>query len=157
MPQFGWTRGMENVYYAQWCLSVIGVPCSHPLHDDIIFLPSGYDRPKVIWWIGFAKLRFSCSAHDDDMRPGDHCTGDHMIQQRSPGQMMTLSTMRWPGRAEERERGVSLERNLLAGSHACLVCPRPGRPTWPAPACVSGHCGVRSSSGTPGLDCIKHC
>ena len=47
-------------------------------------------------------------------------TSDHMIQLRSPGQMMTLSTMRWPGRAEEGERR---EREESVWREICWLVP----------------------------------
>ena len=140
MPQFGWTRGMENMYYAQWCLSVIGVPSSHQLFMIMsLFLRPAFDRPKVIWWKGFGKLR--SRVRRMMMTRGLIAVTTCDQERGARDQMMTLSLGPSDGQGEQRrERGVSLERNLFPSSQACLVCPRPGHPTWPAPlAPAFGH------------------
>lgn len=121
---------------------------SSTFHDNVIISPSSFwqaqgDLMKRIW-----QTEISCAAHDDDTRLD---CGDHMWsgeRSQGPDDDTEPRTIWWPGRAKERERGVSLERNLFPSSQACLVCPRPGHPTWPAPlAPASGHwwSRVRSS------------
>ena len=115
---------------------------SSTFHDHVIISPSSFwqaqgDLMKRIW-----QTEISCAAHDDDTRLD---CGDHMWpgERGARDQMMTLGLGPSDGQGEqrrERERGVSLERNLFPSSQACLVCPRPGHPTWPAPlAPASGH------------------
>ena len=68
-----------------------------------------------------------CAVHDDDMRLD---CGDHMIPGEPVDDTELSSDHVMAGKSKgEGERGVSLERNLFPSSQACLVCPRPGRPT----------------------------
>ena len=114
MPQFGWTRGMENMYYAQWCLSVIGVPSSHQLFMIMSLFPRpAFDRPKVIWWKGFGKLR--SRVRRMMMTRGLIAVTTCDQERGARDQMMTLSLGPSDGQGEqrrERERSQFGEKSV---------------------------------------------
>ena len=117
---------------------------SSTFHDNIIISPSGFGHWTGPRWFDekdFAKWNWDlvCGAlwwHEAWLR-WPHVTRGGVTRD----QMMTLSGDHVMARRDSKgERGLSLERNLFPSSQACLVCPRPGRPTWPAPlAPASGH------------------